>query len=323
MSNIAKLDKPAEWTPLGSETRISLTISKIRKYLCKPTKSGALASDTDCEKFIMLCVARRLNPWEGDAFLVGYDTMQVDGSKRGEFSMITAFPALLKRAEMSKQFRGLRSGIILWTEDGKRVEIEGACHHKSEGQLIGAWAQAARADRDVMPVIKVDLAAFRQPTKFWDRDEAGMIVKCAKAAALREAFATTCGGLMLNEEIGDRAAIDIETGPVGAPVDDDDVDMSAPTPAAKPEPAKPAALPARKPHDELADLLTGGGYTFSDLVTVGEQTGVMEDADSYGELADVPDGTVKRLLRARKGVTAELEKAKAAREARAAQKGGS
>merc|ERR1711991_914366 len=58
--------------------------------------------------FLMLCRARKLNPFEGDAYLVGYDSK--DGAK---FSLITSHQALLKRAELCQQFDGMESGLIL------------------------------------------------------------------------------------------------------------------------------------------------------------------------------------------------------------------
>ena len=75
----------AKFTPVGETAPIELNGATVRSYIAKPTKKGCLPSEQDIAMFVKLCEARGLNPWVGDAFLVGYD------SQSGPtFSLITS-----------------------------------------------------------------------------------------------------------------------------------------------------------------------------------------------------------------------------------------
>ena len=100
------------FVPLGASDEIKLTVAMVRQFVAVPTKSKKEASDIDCIKFIALCKARRLNPFEGDAYLIGYDSQ--DGPK---FNLITAHQAFLKRAEQSPDYDGMTSGLIVKRDD--------------------------------------------------------------------------------------------------------------------------------------------------------------------------------------------------------------
>jgi len=102
-----------QYVPLGEQEAIKITVRQIKQYLATPTRSGVMPNESDCIKFAMLCKARELNPWVGDAYLIGYDTK--DGP---QFSLITAIQALLKRAEMNSAFDGLEGGIVVMREKG-------------------------------------------------------------------------------------------------------------------------------------------------------------------------------------------------------------
>ena len=155
-------------------------------------------------RFVMLCRARQLDPWVGDGFLIGYDAK--DGP---QFSLITSFQALLKRAELHSAFDGLEAGVVIQTKKG----IE----HR-EGELVlggetvvGAWAIAFRKDRSHNPRHTINMAAYNKGHGIWRTDPAGMLLKCAKAKAIREAFPSSTGGLYVGEEMG---TIDPPTLPV-------------------------------------------------------------------------------------------------------------
>ena len=64
-------DKGVEFIPHGSQDKVKLTIAMVRNLIAVKTKSGKTCSDQDAIKFMMMCQARRLNPFEGDAFLAG------------------------------------------------------------------------------------------------------------------------------------------------------------------------------------------------------------------------------------------------------------
>ncbi len=183
-----------EFVPFGGKDSIKLSISIVKNLVAQPTKSGALPSDNECMKFLMMAQARRLNPFEGDAFMLGYDTQ--DGPK---FSLITAHQAFLKRAQVNPDFDGMESGVVV-VRDGAEIEIEGD-YTRDTDRLMGGWAKVFFKSRSKPIYKKVRLSRFKKETKIWREDPAGMICKCAEADAMRTAFPTMLGGFYLKEEM--------------------------------------------------------------------------------------------------------------------------
>ncbi len=133
-------EKAMEFTPFGAADKIKLTVEIIQNIVAKRTKQGKTCSMQDAVKFMMMCQAKRLNPFEGDAYLVGYDAN--DGPS---FSLITAHQALLKRAESSPHYEGMESGVILKGESGI-AEREGDFALEEE-EVVGGWARVHRTGR--------------------------------------------------------------------------------------------------------------------------------------------------------------------------------
>lgn len=128
MNQTTAIVKPEEkglmqYVPFGAADKIKLSVEIIQTIVAVPTRSGKTCSPKDAMKFMMLCQAQKLNPFAGDAFLVGYD-----GSNGPTFSLITAHQAFLKRAEVCPDYDGMTSGIIIENDDGAAVEIEGDFH---------------------------------------------------------------------------------------------------------------------------------------------------------------------------------------------------
>jgi phage recombination protein Bet len=186
-------DKAIEYTPFGASEKIKLSAAIVRKFVASKTTSGAEASDVDCMKFMMLCKSRGLNPFEGDAYLQGYDSR--DGAK---FSLITAHQAFLKRAEASPTYDGMESGVVV-NNDGEIQEYQGDM--VLDGHvLIGGWAKVYRRDRAYPTYRRVALKTFDTKRSRWEKDPAGMIVKCAEADALRSSFPNSLAGLYMQPE---------------------------------------------------------------------------------------------------------------------------
>lgn len=183
------------YVPLGGKTSVELTIGMVKKFLCVPTRNGSIANDSDIVKFMMLCKARELDPWVGDAYLVGYDSN--DGPV---FSLITAAQALLKRAEISPEYNGLESGVIVADKDSVITYRPGDLVLDGE-TLVGGWARCHRKDHAHPSFDALKLSTFSTGKSRWQKDPAGMIVKCAEASALRKAFPTQLGGLYSKEEM--------------------------------------------------------------------------------------------------------------------------
>src|SRR5688572_8853896 len=196
------LDKPIEYIPFLSEQQIQLTPRMVIRFMCKPTKSGKRATLEQALHFCMLCKARGLNPWEGDAYIVGYDT--ADGP---EFSLITAHQAFLKRAEIHPEYDGMKSGVIVKRGD-EILEMEGDFYLESD-VLLGGWATVLFKNRTNPVYKKLRLSVFNKGFGRWKVDPAGMIVKCAEADALRSAFPNSLGGMYLEDEMPGKHATDI------------------------------------------------------------------------------------------------------------------
>ncbi len=190
---LKKEDRFTEYVPFGAEDKIKLSIEMVRNLIAVKTKKGASCSDTDAIKFIAMCSARRLNPFEGDAFLIGYDTN--DGPK---FSLITAHQAFLKRAELHPEYNGMKSGLII-KRNGEIHDLEGDFYIDGD-ELLGGWATVYFKNRDHPMHKRVRLQRFKKAWGLWVEDPAGMIVKCAEADALRSSFPTMLGGLYMREE---------------------------------------------------------------------------------------------------------------------------
>src|SRR5215831_11983810 len=90
------------FTPFGAKDPISLSIELVKRLIAVKTRTGRSCSNEDAFRFMMMCHARKLNPFEGDAFLIGYDNK--DNPEKPTFSLITAHQAFLKRAEVHTEF---------------------------------------------------------------------------------------------------------------------------------------------------------------------------------------------------------------------------
>ncbi len=196
------------YIPLGECEPIHLTLDRVRRFLCVPTKSGKMPSDEQVMKYMMLCKAQSLNPWVNDAYLTGYDTK--DGPS---FSLITSHQAILKRAEASSQYDGMESGVIVLRND-ELTERQGDLVLKGE-VLVGGWARVHRKDRSIPSYDALNLSTFDKQQSRWNSDKAGMIVKCAEASALRKAFPSTLAAMYCKEEMDrDREVVQpVETRP--------------------------------------------------------------------------------------------------------------
>lgn len=182
------------YTPVGESESITLTIDRVKEFLCIPTRSGTMPTNSQVMKYMMLCKAQSLNPWVNDAYLVGYDSK--DGPS---FSLIVSHQALLKRAECSPEYDGLESGVIVKVGD-QIVERQGKVTYDGE-KLIGGWGRVHRKDRKISTYDSVNFKTYNTGRSRWAADPEGMIVKVAEAAALRKTFPSTLAAMYCAEEM--------------------------------------------------------------------------------------------------------------------------
>lgn len=202
-------EKPISYVAIGAEEKTVLSLGMCRQWLAKPTAGGIAPSDNDLLKFMMLCKQNRLDPWVGDVTLQGYDTKKKirseDGYEErwvGEFSLIIANQALLKRAELNPDFNGLEYGVIVRVkETGEIKDNEGDFYDEEKEKVIGAWAACYRKNVDKVFRDRLNFSVFTTGKSRWLADPAGMIVKCAQASVLRTAFPNATAGCYTHEEM--------------------------------------------------------------------------------------------------------------------------
>lgn len=193
---VAMVDEHAvEFLPLGVSEKIRLTASMIRQFIAVPTKSGALPSERDCIRFIMLCRGKRANPFEGDCFLIGYDS-----EKGPSFSLVCGLELFLKRAADDPNYDGYEGGVIVVDAEGKMIERQGTFVLEGE-KIAGGWAKVYRKDRKLPFYKSVKFSTYDTGRSRWLKDPAGMIAKVPASQAHREAFPLALGGLYTQEEM--------------------------------------------------------------------------------------------------------------------------
>ncbi len=189
-------EREVAFIPFGAREEIKLSVNMVRAFIAVPTASGALPSERDCLKFVMLCKARQLNPFEGDAFLVGYDSQR----HGPQFSLLTAHQAFLKRAEASPEYDGMESGICVRSDEGEYVERQGDMMFDGD-RLIGGWARVHFKTRSIPMFKRVRFEVYDTGYSRWKADPGGMICKVSEADALRSSFPTLLGGMYIEQEL--------------------------------------------------------------------------------------------------------------------------
>lgn len=295
-----------EYVPFGADSKIKLSVKIIQDLVCIPTKSGKICSERDAIKFMMLCQARGLNPFEGDAYLQGYD-----GREGPQFSLITAHQAFLKRAELHPEYDGMESGVVVLNGEGAEIERQGD-YFRDDEDLVGSWSRVHFKNRKVPMYKKLKFSTFKKNYGVWESNPEGMIVKCAEADALRSSFPTKLGGLYLAEEQTRPAASRIDTH-VSAPMLEASIPLSQIQDASQ-ESETATSPTGPTPQDELFAITNAEGYTYEELCIWAKAGGHIEDAKIKPE--DFPADVAKRLTRAKVGMLRGLaqfrEEAKAA-----------
>lgn len=311
-------DKPMSFIPYGSSDAIKLSVSIIQNLIAVPTKSGKTCSKRDALRFMMMCQARRLNPFEGDAFLVGYD-----GKNGPEFSLITAHQAFLKRAEIHPEYDGMQSGIIILKDEetGQTEDTEGD-FHLPDARIVGGWATVYFKTRKYPTHRRIRMDRFNKGFAQWGVDAAGMICKCAEADALRSSFPTMLGGLYLREETtidvspmskaGEmdqiNRLVEVVKLPEAQTASDETAEADAglaPQQSEAPTPPKKPDGPAKTAQVRLMELVTGAGFTFDDL-----KASATLDADALTGFRDVKTADAERLLKVDTALLAALGRVK-------------
>jgi len=91
------------------DNEVKLTPSIVQQYI---VGSDAKITMPEFKMFTELCKVRKLNPFLKEAYLIKY--------KAGEpASIVVGKDAIIKRAVLNPHFNGMKSGIIVLTENGE------------------------------------------------------------------------------------------------------------------------------------------------------------------------------------------------------------
>lgn len=304
-------ERAIEFVPFGSDNKIKLSIKIVQDFICVPTKSNKICSERDAMKFMMLCQARSLNPWEGDAYLMGYDSQSGP-----EFSLVTAHVAFLKRAELHPEYDGMESGVVVLRDGADDpLDIPGDFFDNEREKVIGGWARVHFKNRKHPMYRRLRLSTFNKGFGVWKNNPEGMIVKCAEADALRSAFPTKIGGMYLAGEVqpgsdeafsnAKAANATVESFPTGKLLKaQEEREAQAATVDTEP------SAPPPKPWESLANLVESSGYDWPTFRVWAEGTGQMPDGANWQKWEDVPEANATRLLRAQKGLLTGLSDVK-------------
>ena len=185
---------------------VQFTADDVRRTIC----SGA--TDAELAMFIETCNRQRLNPLTKEAYLVKYGNQPAQ--------MIVSYQVLNRRANTFEDYRGIESGVVLMTRDGRIIKRRGAAAYKVAGeQLIGGWAEVWRAGMEHSFYAELALTDYSTGKSNWAKMPGVMIEKCAKAAAWRLAFPAEFAGMYTSEEM-EQAAEPVRVQAQATPVRD-------------------------------------------------------------------------------------------------------
>ena len=184
-SQVDKSRVPVRYTDTH-DIEVSLTVAYVQQRFCKE------ATAAEAYAFIRWCLAHRINPEIGEAFLI----------KRGE-----KFPALpqpsyrfwLQLAAAQPDYRGLQYGVILLAEDG--LLSRPGCMYLPTEHLVGGWAQI---DRAALEPMRAEVARHEYDTGNgpWSRMPGFMCAKTAIGQVSRFAYPNAFRGMHLPEGDG-------------------------------------------------------------------------------------------------------------------------
>jgi phage recombination protein Bet len=326
-----------EFVPFGTKDKIQLSIEIVKRLVAVKTKTGKSCSDEDAFRFMLMCQARKLNPFEGDAFLIGYD------SQGGpSFSLITAHQAFLKRAELHPEFDGMESGTIVM-RDKEMIDLVGDWHMPND-QILGGWATVYFKNRTHPMKKRLRLARFNKNYGIWRDDPAGMIVKCAEADALRSSFPTMLGGMYISEEMpaasaeithpvfqepataidnGGNATVETPEPTRAAEVvvqEQKESKKKEAPPGLRKSPTAPSVPTERTVHQRFSDMLGVGNCTPQEFVKLALDEGWI-DAEQ-GKFERIPEARIEEFMKEENWayIMQALDERAAKRHAKAAQR---
>jgi phage recombination protein Bet len=301
------------YAPFQSDSEIALSVNLIQTMIAVPAKdrdgNELLPDPRQCIKFIALNRARKLNPFEGDSFMIPFWNKSLN---RHEWSLITAHNAFLKRAEVHPDYNGKESGVIVFDEESGTIEELQGDFVPPGRTLLGGWCKVHYKTKAHPEYQRLKLETYAKGFGNWTFDAAGMICKCSEAAALRSAFPNTMAGMYLREEMGNGELAETTPQPMARPLfstpakppempQDEKQGIQTPPPAPKPQEGGKAEAPSiPKPSDQAVNvvksLLKASKIKESELLGFLADIGIADPGCSNLEELDLASETAMGLI---------------------------
>jgi phage recombination protein Bet len=195
-------------TDIGGITWTRELLDLAKKSLCP-----AGITDTEFELFVMQCRTRGLNPFAGEAYCVARrtNTGTKDNPKWVTNHVLqTSVEGMRARAVRHGDLEEFQ-GAAIFDKDTCVIDMDaGTVQHKYDaakqrGVFVGAWAKVKR--RGMKPVIIHLLPGARRPDgPVYANNPSEHLMKCAKSAALRDAYPVAFSGVYAREEMPEESA---------------------------------------------------------------------------------------------------------------------
>lgn len=160
---------------------INLSKQTVIKYLT----DNKDITDSEFNMFFQMCKAYKVNPFLREAYIVKYGTAPA--------TIVMDYKVLQQVAEENKAYKGMKHGVVVQKQDGSTEERYGGYTLPNE-KLIAGWCEVYRSDRTEPTKVYAMFDEFKgvkasgELNSNWSGKPNFMIIKVAKAQALREAF---------------------------------------------------------------------------------------------------------------------------------------
>lgn len=179
------------------ETRSGEVINLEKKIVEQYLTNGAELTPSEYTMFFQLCKVYKANPFLKEAYPIKYGNAPA--------TIVLDYKVLQQYADTNPHYRGMKTGVLICDKNGESVERQGTYVLPSE-QLVAAWCEVMRDDREPTKVYAMfdEFKQFNKKTgelnSNWGGKPVFMIVKVAKAQALREAFPNMFGSNVYTSE---------------------------------------------------------------------------------------------------------------------------
>lgn len=185
---------------------LDLSPETVKAYICDNL------TPVEFNYFFSVCKAYELNPFLKDIYAIKF------GNQPATF--VIDYKVMQQAADNNPTFDGLKVGIVYLDKDGIAKEREGAYMLPGE-TLVAGWCDVFRKDRThanrtyALYSENVKLTKEGSPNTNWTNKPVFMIVKVAKAQALRETFPNMfSNNTYVNEEFDESNIINAEASEV-------------------------------------------------------------------------------------------------------------